>query len=71
MPNITPTWTDEQVLEINGRAVRLFQQLIADEILPDIVLPGIYQGILNQCGQVEVQQVERGRILPRMDVPRG
>lgn len=70
MPNFEYTWTDEQILEVNGRAVGLFLQLNEDNEIPPTIHAAVYQGVLNQCGQVEVTQVQKGTVLPRMDVPR-
>lgn len=71
MPLLTPVWTNEQILEINERAIDLFLTATGDKDLSQIVEGNVYTGILNMCGQVEPPKVSPASISPRMDIPGG
>lgn len=71
MPNLNYTWTDEQVAEVNGRAIIIFDLLATKYDLPPELSTVVYQGILNMCGQVEIAQITPGRLLPGIDQLRG
>lgn len=69
VPEFKENWTDEQILRINGRAVRLFLEVTEGESLGQVVEGNVFTGILNMCGQVETVTVERGTELPTMHIP--
>lgn len=65
---LNAVWTDEQILEINERAIRLFEQATEGHSLSPVVEGNVYTGILNMCGQVEPPKV---RPSDTMHIPGG
>lgn len=66
--NVLPgrrTFTDDDVLQVIGEALTIFERCEAEHTLTDIQRPLIFQAIVNMIGHREVPQA-----LPAMAIPR-